>query len=341
MKTEIPGHGAIWAARLFEDLKAEGFRENEILRDTGLNRQSFLGEDRVLAFDKIARLFENAAELKSDDLIGFKRGQCREAKRAGLLAYVGLSSPTVADYIKNIARFRRVFSFAAEIDVTELDAEGKMYWRYSVPETVNRRQYNEFGAAATIKDLRRMTNRDITPLRLEFRHPRNANTRDLERFFGCPIKFAARNNMVQFKPAHLSLPLHTSDDHLLKVLIRHCEIVLASHKSTKPNLVTQVEREIVDRLASSNAQQDAIAAALGLSSRTLSRRLADMGTSFHEIMDELRKSLALRYLKDSDIPQSEIAYLLGYANLSSFSTAFKRWTGEPPSSLRKEVRVSS
>jgi AraC-like DNA-binding protein len=83
------------------------------------------------------------------------------------------------------------------------------------------------------------------------------------------------------------------------------------------------------------AKARTVAKTLALSVRTLSRRLADEGTSYAEVVDQLRRSLALQYLKEPGIPLSQIAWLLGYEGSTSFNHAFRRWTGESPSKARK------
>ena len=99
-------------------------------------------------------------------------------------------------------------------------------------------------------------------------------------------------------------------------------------------LVPKVERLVVDLLPKGTARAKVIATELGMSDRTFSRRLADEGTSFDEILDRLRHDLAQRYITGSDLSLSEISFELGYANQPAFTTAFKRWSGKSPSDLR-------
>jgi AraC-like DNA-binding protein len=84
------------------------------------------------------------------------------------------------------------------------------------------------------------------------------------------------------------------------------------------------------------AQRDTVAKNLAMSTRTLARRLADEGTTYEDVVDQLRQSLALQYIKDRSISLSQIAWLLGYEGTSAFNHAFLRWTGRSPSTSRKE-----
>ena len=140
-----------------------------------------------------------------------------------------------------------------------------------------------------------------------------------------------------FRQEDLDLPLMTRDEDLLPVLQQHCEDILNRKSEHRTTLVSRLERALVDRLANGSAKQDVIAANLGMSSRSLSRHLAKENTTFQKVLDNLRQALADRYLTDSELSQSEIAFLLGYSSLRSFSTAYRRWNGAPPSDKRRNL----
>jgi len=126
----------------------------------------------------------------------------------------------------------------------------------------------------------------------------------------------------------------------LKILQEHCENILRQKGQRASALTVRLERAIADRLAAGEAKQDIIAHDMGMSRRSLSRHLEAEKTSFHAILDGLRHALADNYLRDSDLPQSEIAFLLGYASVSSFSAAYKRWTGVTPGHARVQFSAT-
>jgi AraC-like DNA-binding protein len=121
---------------------------------------------------------------------------------------------------------------------------------------------------------------------------------------------------------------------LLTILRAHCEEVLSRRSEQTPTLEERVERLIADRLTKGGARLESTATELGMSPRTLSRRLAEQRSTFNAIVEGLRKELALRLLQDSDLVLTEIAFLLGYTEVSTFSHAFKRWTGRSPAAFR-------
>lgn len=329
-----PKHGAFSVKTLARDLLSRGFTENQVFRGTNISPSILNVDHPSMPLPDIALFFEHAAKLTGDDTIGLKRGQARDFRKAGLISYVGLSSPTVRDAFSNMIRYMRVFSDAIEFDHSDMARSGKLAWTYAVTQDVNRRQFAEFAAAGMVHDMRVAAHKSFKPHFVAFRHARRTNIDAFTTYFGCDVHFAQHENELHFDPAVLDLPLATSDNDLLSVLRDHCELVLREKGRNTHPLILDVERAIADHLASGRATQSHIASVLGMSSRSLSRKLAEENTTFGTVLDGLRSSLAKAYLRDSDLTVSEIAYLLGYAQSSSFNEAFKRWTDQTPGQYR-------
>jgi len=326
---------AVWARQLAEELAKQGYPVKQLLTQAGLAERDLQGKDARISFTKNAAFFEIAAEVTENSNLGFEFAQSRETRDAGLIGYVGLNSPTVKDALKNLSHYRHVMSDALEIDVDELEKNGIVrWWRRGLAPAARSRQFMEFGTTNIIRGLREITKRRLKPVRVTFAHPRNARIREFERFFGCPVEFGRRANLIELSPTDLRAPIVEADNRLLDVLRSYCVEVLAKHREQAPSLIEKVERLIVDRLSNAEARLDVVANELGMSSRTLSRSLEKLGTSFNAIVETLRKELAEKYLKQSDLSLKEIAFLLGYTDSSSFNHAFKRWTGNTPKQAR-------
>lgn len=334
MQESTPLHGAIYVKILAEELRGQGYTEQQIFVGSGLSAKSFEDRRPSAPFGKVAAFMENAAKLTNNDILGLQQGIKRDFHLSGLISYVGTASPTALDALKNIARYRRVFSDAIELNVDTLRKNGRLVWYFKVPSAIKRRQHVEFSAIGLLVSLRQGTNRDLCPEVVTFRHSRNTNLAAFARAFGCKVLFNQRENCLQFKAADLELPFVTADNELYAVLTEYCEIVLQEKSRNVSDLLVQVERAIADQLTTGEATQDHIAKALGMSSRTLSRRLAKEETTFFKTVEGLRRSLAECYLSNSDLVLAEIAFLLGYSGLSSFNDAFKRWTGKTPGQYR-------
>jgi AraC-like DNA-binding protein len=122
--------------------------------------------------------------------------------------------------------------------------------------------------------------------------------------------------------------------HQNKLLLKYCEAVLADRKGDASQLRTRVENAISSALPHGRVLVEDIALSLGMSQRTLARKLADEGLNFSDILEQLRRELAVRYLHDCELHVSKIAWLLGFNEVSAFTHAFKRWTGKTPREMR-------
>jgi AraC-like DNA-binding protein len=205
------------------------------------------------------------------------------------------------------------------------------------------RQWSEFLMAAILRALRELAGRDIRPIRAAFAHARNADLPEFTRFFGCPVEFGRAldegiaSDLLEFSTDAVAVPLLTSDPKLLKALEPFCDMAAKERRTASDTLRAAVEKEAEKLLPHGKAQRQIIARALGMSTRTFARRLDVEGTTYEEVIDELRRSLALQYLKDPGMSLSQIAWLLGYEGATSFNHAFKRWTGHSPSVARKRM----
>jgi AraC-like DNA-binding protein len=175
-----------------------------------------------------------------------------------------------------------------------------------------------------------VTGRRLIPEWVEFRHSRKEDLDEFERYFGAPVHFGRRRTAVIFNRAHLDLPCRSADERLLRVLKGYCDEILRQ-RSEASDLKRDIEHLVATQLPSGAITNQRVARELGMSPRTLARRLDSLGTSFGQILDGVRHQLALRYLGEPDARTSQIAYLLGYSEPSAFNHAFRRWTGVSPS----------
>jgi AraC-like DNA-binding protein len=125
-----------------------------------------------------------------------------------------------------------------------------------------------------------------------------------------------------------------SDPYLNDLLLKYCEAALADRRGDMSQLRTRVENAISSLLPHGRVLVEDVARSLGMSERTLARKLSDGGLNFTEILQQLRRDLSVRYLHERKLHVSKIAWLLGFHEVSAFTHAFKRWTGKTPSQMR-------
>jgi AraC-like DNA-binding protein len=156
----------------------------------------------------------------------------------------------------------------------------------------------------------------------------------LARFVGTKVEFGADTDELALKLDARDLPLIHSDPYLNDLLLKYCEAALADRRRDMSELRTKVENAISSLLPHGRVLVGDVARNLGMSERTLGRKLADEGLNFTQILQQLRRDLAVRYLDDRRLQVSKIAWLLGFHDVSAFTHACKRWTGKTPSQMR-------
>jgi AraC-like DNA-binding protein len=166
-------------------------------------------------------------------------------------------------------------------------------------------------------------------------HVRSEGISKLARFLGTGIEFGCDADEIVFPAGSAVLPLVNADPRLSKILVKVCEESLAARKNSGGAFRITLENTIAPLLPHGQAHANKVAQKLGMSERTLSRRLGEEGVTFIEVLQQLKARLANRYLEDEGIPISRIAWLLGFENASSFSHACRRWTGKSPRELRR------
>jgi len=212
--------------------------------------------------------------------------------------------------------------------------EAVIAFSYTGVERYSDRHQIEFWLTAVVRLCRQLTHRRLIPTRVRVAHRRTSIPTKLKSFLGCPIEFGCSVDEVTFAGSVRFAPIVSADPHLNRLLTAYCEAALAKREQSPAILRSNLENEITQLLPQGEARAEDVARRLGMSHRTLARRLASEGLSFSIILDELKADLAKRYLRDDDLPMSEVARLLGYAEASAFTHAFRRWTGMTPRQFR-------
>jgi AraC-like DNA-binding protein len=153
------------------------------------------------------------------------------------------------------------------------------------------------------------------------------------------MEFSSDADEITFPAGSAEWRLLNADQRLNKILLRVCEESLSARRNNSGPFRTTVENAIALLLPHGHAQANVVAKKLGMSERTLARRLAEEGVTFVEVLQQLKATLAGRYLEDDGMPISRIAWLLGFEDASSFSHACRRWTGKSPRELRRLERA--
>jgi AraC-like DNA-binding protein len=324
----------VWPRTIIADLRRHGGNVDRVLDEAGLNLRMVNRERGRIPWQAQSKLMDIAARELADDCYGIHLAAKVDVRDADALAYIGLASRTLGEALANLARYVQTFNEVVRFDLSTEDGLTVFGIGGVDPSFVHHRQQMEFGAGLLLHLYRFLTMRQVTPVSVHFVHGRRHGSREVSRYFGCKVSYLQNRPQIVLKASDMAVPIDTSDYRLLKVLTTYCEAVLKERGKRDAGLLLKVEQRIVDLLPKGTARAKVIATDLGMSERTLTRKLAALGTSFNEMLDRLRNDLALKYLRESDVSLAEVAFLLGYANQPAFNLAFKRWTGRTPSELR-------
>jgi AraC-like DNA-binding protein len=314
-------------------LRGAGFDPLPVLRQAGLSIGDVDNlEARLDAKCQVA-LLGLTAQVLGDQVLGFNLAKTAELRQLGRLYFVFASAATVGEALAAAARYSTVVNEGIALRRLSGDAIGVAMNYVGVARHTDRHQI-EVCATVLVRMARETSGTILRPIRVTFVHPRCSGSGRLDDFFGCPIAFGAEVDAVFFKPQSAELPLIRADPYLHDLLVKYCEDALVHRGRAVETLRTRVENAATLLLPHGKARAGEVARKLGLSKRTLARRLAADSLTFARILDELRGDLARHYLQDPRLSISEIAWLLGFQEVSAFTHAFKRWTGMPPSQVR-------
>jgi AraC-like DNA-binding protein len=312
-------------------LESAGVPVAPLLKRVGLTQELIVKPDERLSVQSQIRLLDEAAVALKDDCLGFTLAREFDPREIGLLYYVMASSQTLGGALKRLARYSKVTNEALVFGYREGNRLVISLGYSGVPRHSDRHQI-EFCMFGLLRICRMLTGQKLVPQYFSISHHRSGVTSEMARFVGTKVEFGADSDEFALNLDARELPLIHSDPYLNDLLLKYCE---AAHKrGDRSHLRTRVENAISPLLPHGRVVVEDVARSLGMSARTLARKLSDEGLNFTEILQQLRRDLAVRYLDDRKLHVSKIAWLLGFHEVSAFTHAFKRWTGKTPSEIR-------
>ena len=321
-------------------LRELGIQVTPLLSKAGLTTEQIGDPTARLKVQSQIRFLELCAVASHDDFLGFHVARDFDLREIGLLYYVLSSSEILADALYNAERYSRIVNEGISLKISE-GHETAIIFSYTGVKRHSDRHQLEFWVTALIRICRQLTGRRLVPNRIRVMHNRAKTPIEFRSFMGCEVEFGSNADEIVFSKTVALLPLVSADPHLNELLIKYSEDALVHRKLDRTPLRSSVENEIALLLPHGKARAAEVARRLRMSPRTLARRLASEGLTFSGILDDQKVDLAKSYLADGDLPVSQIAWLLGYREVSAFTHAFKRWTGTTPRQARAEGNAAS
>lgn len=319
----------IYSERLFAKHKNEFL---PFLGEVGLPEAIFNQPDIELPKKKYAELLELVGR-KSNSSIGLTMGCNVEATDVGVWGHAMAAARDVAQMLDVMTRYLYVYAQSNNFRVDTATDRVVISYQSTIPKPASRQQDVEFALSGVLAFLRKLTGFNIIPVYLDFEHQRPAYSRLHSQFFKCKVRFEKRGNRIHLNKNVLDFPILSADQSLFRALKTNLASQLIV-RSDEDDLVTKVNHLISVTLGEKGPDIKEIAGTLGMSHRTLQRKLADQGCVFGDMADSIRKTIAMEYVEHSNYSLTDIALMVGYSELSSLSRSFKRWVGKTPQQVR-------
>jgi AraC-like DNA-binding protein len=324
---------SVLAARLVRLLASREGDAKAMAARFGLPEDAAERRDVLITREDLRRLAEACVASTGDPALGITLGRTIDRGAYGLVEFIARSALTLREGLLGMLRYQRLtgagerYSYTEEREVVVLEHQG-------FPEI---RVANEHALVVALEVGRQLTGQRWTAHRAWFAHERPADVAVVEEFLGTSsIEFGAPRNGVVFGVDWLSMPVRSADPQLREVLEQQAQQVL-QQRPNEGDLLAQVREQVRLSLRDGTINLERVASQLATSSRTLQRRLDEQGVAFHEVVDDVRRTLSQLYLANRSLGLAEVAYLLGYSDLRAFLRAYKRWTGTTPSEARRTL----
>jgi len=302
-------------------------------RATDLTPQMIADPEARVSPAQFCVAWAEAARLSDDPTLALTIAKELPQGAFGVVEYVCRAAPTLRDSLAQWVRYLGILDDAVEVAL--VDAPDGLALRVTRESEAPAPASHELCFALVVANARAIL-ASLEPLTIRFAHriPAQHHARYRE-FFSGDVEFGARRTELVFSKNDATSKLTSADPNLLAILLPTAD-AKRERTTTDPPLTDQVKRTLANALCSDDAQLADVAKRLGMTARSLQRRLQDEGVSFQTLRDDTRRTLADRYLGEN-LSLSEISFLLGFSEPSAFFRAFKRWTGLTPIERRASL----
>jgi AraC-like DNA-binding protein len=326
---------AIWVKSVAEMLATEGLDVASLFAAAGIDPAALEPPGARVSTEKISRLWELAAERSGNPAIGLAQHNVARPASFDVVGYTMMSCADLRGAFERLVRYLLILSDALTMSISEERAGYRLIFVLFGGDRPVPRQRIEFILVALIGFCRWISGREVHPLGIELPYPPPADPAPYGAAFRCPVSFDAPRNSVLFARVDMTAPLPTSNPLLAELHERFAGDYLKhfdhAHTSYRAREV------IIRRLPDGEPRRDQVAGELRMSERTLQRRLEAEATSFIQLLDTTRRELAEQYLGRLHLSLAQAAYLLGFADQSSFFRACKRWFALSPGQYRSQL----
>ena len=319
---------------IVQALELDGLDCQDLFVKLGLDYSALNDPDARFAQDGMTRLWQRAVEITGNPAIGLNLAKVMRPGAMHVVGYALMSSSTLRDSFQRLVRYQRIIAEGADLQFGSTNRGALLTLAIHGDQLPPARQSADGSLASTLAFCRWLTGKPLAPIEVYFQGPPPADIEPYQAVFQAPLRFNAEYHGMLMRHVDMDIALPTANAELAQLHDRFAGDYLARFSDSR---VTHQARQVICRLLpQGEPRRETVAQSLHLSERSLQRRLDEEGTSFQQLLDDTRRTLAEQYLARADLALLEVAYLLGFADPSNFFRAFKRWFAMTPGEYRAQ-----
>ncbi|MEM6794817.1 MAG: AraC family transcriptional regulator [Acidobacteriota bacterium] len=328
----------VW--KVVRQVDAEAERE-ALLKSIGLDPSEPVDPSRMVSAGEYYRFFERCAAADSRGwTLPLRVGASMRCDEYGAFGLAWKSATSLRGSYRRAERYARVLTSVSTYEMQPSENGVFMHLHRDGERTLGLRLSNEATLASIVSISQQASAGEFQPLEVHLKHSAPGPTSDHEAHFGCPVHFASGRDALKVSEEALAAPNRVGDSGIVQFF----DSVLKADV-TKLEEENSFERRVQDRISRSLSEGippiSEVARHFAMSGRTLQRRLSEHGLSYQQLVNETRQILARRLLRETRYSLAEVAFMTGFAEQSSFTRAFKRWSGQSPRAYRLARRDES
>ena len=322
-----------FAGNLWRFAIARGADSADLTERSGVDPATLIDPDARVPYDRYVALMRAAKASCGDPALALHLGAGNDFREYSVVGLICYAAPTMGAALGELNRYGRL---VAEVDIPaqaqrfRVEREESGTWLVDTRDDANDfPEMTEATWARFIGETRRHFPEAPFAIAVHVTHPAPTHAADYEAVFGVPVTFASDRNAILIDPSWLTVELHNPSRYAFGVLSERADRLMRELENDR-SLRGRVESALIPMLHHGDVAMELIARQLGISRRTLSRRLKEEGAGYDALLDSLRQRMAINYLDGGRTSVNETAYLVGFSDPSAFSRAFKRWTDVSP-----------
>jgi len=323
-----------WALAICSTLDNQGFDGRQILQDAGITQEDLANPRGRISVQRMGHLWHHCVAVTGDDAFGVQVGQQVHPATFDALGYMMMACRNLHEALAKLSQLSEFFSDSITLQLEQSGNETRLCIRSEYRQQITHEAVDA-GIAGMLAHAQHYVSGNRQALKgIHLQRPAPQNRQAFEQFFGPGLRFSCADDCILFDSTQLAAPLPAANDTLIQINEQAVLDYLAS--APQSNLATRIRQQIIALLPEGSASETDISATVGLSPRTLQRKLQEQGTSYQQLLTDARQELAQHYLADPGMNITQVAYQLGFTDPSNFSRAFKQWFGMSPSQYRQQ-----